>query len=141
MEIKTYSKLSSYKHFEDRLNYLMCNNMVGEETFGSYRYLNQRLYSSNEWKRVRGEIIIRDNGFDLAHKDFPIFGMIYVHHLNPITIDDILEGNFCVFDPENLVSTSFDTHNTIHYGKDCHTLNEPITRSPNDTCPWRNNNG
>lgn len=138
--IKTYSELISYKDFKGRLDYLMCNSNVGEATFGAYRYLNQSFYSSDKWKRIRREVIIRDNGFDLAHEDFPISGSIYVHHLNPITIDDILEENFCVLDPENLISTSFSTHNSIHYGKNYHPLNYLVERKPNDTCPWRNNN-
>lgn len=134
---RTYSELMSYRSFEERLLYLMCNGNVGEDTFGSHRYLNQRLYSSDRWKRVRREVIIRDNGFDLAHEDYPIVGTIYVHHLNPITINDILEEKTCVFDPKNLISTSFKTHNVIHYGKDGQELNNLVIREPNDTCPWR----
>lgn len=134
--IRRYSVLISIEDFKSRLQYLKCNGAIGEETFGSHRYLNQRLYTSDRWKKLRREIILRDNGMDLAHKDYPIKGNIYIHHINPISIDDILESHHCVFDPENLISVSFNTHNMIHYGTD-DIANDLIIRKPNDTCPWK----
>lgn len=109
--------------------------MVGEFTFGGHRELNQILYRSPEWRKIRRQVILRDDGKDLSHPDYPIRGNIYIHHLNPITIEDILERRRNVFDEENLVCASFQTHNGIHYG----TLipKEPIIRRKNDTCPWR----
>lgn len=136
MSIKTYSELMTLDNFEDRLCYLKIYGLVGVETFGGHRYLNQVLYQMSDWRRIRRQVILRDNGCDLAHEDYPIFDSIYVHHINPITIEDILRRRSCVLDLENLVSTSFRTHNYLHYG-----VEEPITkiveRKPNDTCPWR----
>lgn len=132
-----YSELVSIKEFIDRLEYLMCNGSVGKETFGSHRYLNQRLYTSDRWKKLRREIILRDNGMDLAHENFPINGNIYIHHINPISINDIIEGAYCVFDPNNLISTSFTTHNMIHYGNCNMNTTNILIRKPNDTCPWK----
>lgn len=136
---RSYSELIQIPSFEDRYNYLKCFGSVGFETFGNERYLNQILYSSREWKQIRKAIIARDNGFDLAHPDYPIGDRnIYVHHINPITVQDILERNQCVFDLENLVSTSFVTHNAIHYGvENGSPRSELIIRTPNDTCPWK----
>lgn len=137
MTNKCYSELIQMRTFQERFEYLKCDGFIGETTFGGHRYLNQILYNSDRWKKVRREVIIRDNGFDLAHPDYPIGGNIYVHHLNPITIDDILEEHYCVFDPNNLISTSFQTHNAIHYGSEEMLVKEPVTRRPNDTCPWK----
>lgn len=136
--IRTYSELITIPTFEERFQYLKLNGIVGDFTFGGHRQLNQMLYKMPEWKKVRREVILRDEGFDLAHEDFPILGNIYVHHMNPITIDDILERRSCVLDPENLISASLFTHNAIHYGTDedikCFIITE---RKRNDTCPWR----
>lgn len=135
---KTYSELIKIPSFEDRFKYLCLDGNVGEATFGGHRYLNQMLYKSPEWKSTRREVILRDNGCDLAHEDYEIIGSIYIHHLNPITIDDILNRSPCVFDLENLICTSFKTHNAIHYGTDDVAFNKQlINRSKNDTCPWR----
>lgn len=134
--MKTYSKLVRIPDFYDRLEYLQDVKRVGEETFGSRRYLNQMLYSSYEWKRVRGQVILRDEGMDLAHEDFPINGLIYIHHLNPITVEDILDRKPCVFDLENLVCSSMSTHNALHYSREIERR-EYVPRKPNDTCPWR----
>lgn len=135
---KTYLDLIKIKSFEDRFKYLILDGMIGETTFGGHRYLNQVLYKSSKWKNTRHEVILRDNGCDLAHEDFVINGPVYIHHLNPITIDDILKERPCVFDLNNLVCASFQTHNGIHYG---HTENilprGPANRTKNDTCPWR----
>lgn len=136
--IRTYSELIKLSTFKERFEYLKLNANVADVTFGGHRYLNQQLYKTPEWRITRREIILRDNGFDLAHEDYPIGGKIYIHHLNPITIDDILERRRCVFDLENLISTSFDTHNAIHYGCEEILSGRILTeRKRNDTCPWR----
>lgn len=135
---KSYSELIKIKTFADRLRYLMQNGIVGDITFGGSRYLNQMLYKTEQWKRIKRQVIIRDNGCDLAHEDYPIGGSVYVHHIKPITSDDILKQRSCVFDMENLISTSFETHNLIHYGnEDGIKQFELPVRMPNDTCPWR----
>lgn len=134
--IKRYSDLSAIPSFEERLDYLMLNGSVGDETFGGHRYLNQALYSSNGWHTIRREVILRDDGCDLAHEDYPIDGSIYIHHLNPITMDDILNRRENVFDLENLVCVSFQTHNFLHYGN-AKPIFSFIERKKDDTCPWR----
>ena len=137
MIIKTYSELSTFDTFEDRFQYLRLDGIVGEETFGFDRYLNQILYKSNEWKQCRRDIIIRDNGCDLGCDGFEVHGRILIHHINPITVDDIVNRNSLVFDPENLILTSHNTHQAIHYGNKDLLILAPIERSKNDTCPWR----
>lgn len=136
-EYKTYSDLIKIEKFEDRFNYLSLVGIVGDTTFGGHRYLNQMLYQSEKWKSTRREVIFRDNGTDLAHDEYPIGGSIYIHHINPITIDDILKERPCVFDLENLVCTSFRTHNAIHYGNEELLPKGPVIRKKNDTCLWR----
>ena len=137
MIIRTYSELSKLKTFEDRFQYLRLDGIVGEETFGFDRYLNQILYQSDEWKRRRRDIIIRDNGCDLGCEGFEVHGRILIHHINPITVDDIVNRNPKVFDPDNLILTSHNTHQAIHYGNEDLLIRAPIERSKNDTCPWR----
>lgn len=137
MSRRTYSELIKIESFEDRFKYLSLVGTIGEATFGSHRYLNQTLYQTEKWKSTRREVILRDNGYDLAHEDYVINGSIYIHHLNPITIDDILDERPCVFDLENLVSTAFRTHNAIHYGSEDLLQKKPINRQKNDTCLWR----
>lgn len=134
---KSYSELIQIDDYEDRFDYLNLNGVVGDPTFGAKRYLNQVLYKSPKWKSLRREIIFRDNGCDLGHKDYMIYGPIYIHHINPITVDDILEERSCVFDPNNLISTTFQTHNAIHYGEKSLIFNGFSEREKNDTCPWR----
>lgn len=134
---KTYSELIKLETFEERFLYLSLTGIVGETTFGGHRYLNQILYKTDEWKSTRREVIYRDGGYDLAHEDYLIVGSIYIHHINPITIDDILERRPCVFDLENLISTSFKTHNAIHYGSLDLLPKGPAKRTKNDTCLWR----
>ena len=136
--IKSYSELITLPTFEERFEYLRLNGTVGSETFGHDRYLNQTLYRSPEWKRFRHKIIIRDNGCDLACEGYEIYEKVLIHHINPITVKDILERNSMVFDPENVVCTILNTHNAIHYGDDSLIIKAPIKRSKNDTCPWRN---
>ena len=137
MNIKTYSELITIPTYEERFEYLRCNSAVGKETFGFDRYLNQVLYNSMDWKRLRRQIIIRDNGCDLALEGYTIYGKIIIHHINPISLDDIMKERSIVFDPENLVCVSFNTHNAIHYGDASLLSTGPIERTPNDTCPWR----
>ena len=135
--IKTYSELIQLPTFLDRYRYLQIGGRVGEETFGYDRYLNQILYRTPEWKRFRNEIIIRDNGCDLACEDYEIVGRILIHHINPITVNDVLRRDPMIFDPENVIVTSHNTHNAIHYGDESLLISEPIVRTKFDTCPWR----
>lgn len=135
--IKCYSELIALPTFIERFRYLKINGAVAEETFGYDRYLNQILYHSPEWRRFRNEIIVRDNGRDLGCEGFELYGKILVHHMNPITIDDVLKRRPCIFDPENVISTCLTTHNAIHYGDESLLMIEPIERTKNDTCPWR----
>lgn len=135
--IRTYSELSKLETFDERFNYLKLNSTVGKETFGLDRYLNQVFYRHREWKRIRSEIIIRDNGCDLGIDGLDIQRGIIVHHMNPITINDIEEWSAYLMEPEYLICTSLRTHNAIHYG-DINLLNNSVTeRLPNDTCPWK----
>lgn len=137
MLTKNYSELVTLPTFADRLDYLTISSKVGAQTFGDDRYLNQILYHDPEWKRIRKYVISRDNGCDLAHKDFPIFDRVYIHHINPITPDDILNRSSKVFDMENLVCVSFNTHQLIHYGLQSDDMKTPTVRTENDTIPWR----
>ena len=137
MRIKTYSELIELQTFEERFEYLQLKGIVGQETFGFDRYLNQILYSSKEWKHLRNEIIVRDNGCDLALEGFEIHGRILIHHINPITIDDVIKRREMVFDPENLICVTHNTHNAIHYGDKSLLITGPIERRANDTCPWK----
>lgn len=133
---KSYNELIELNTFEERLNYLYIGDKVGRETFGSARRLNQLFYKSQEWRRKRNEIIARDNGCDLGIEGCDLTARnILIHHINPITEDDILNRNPCLFDNNNLISVSIDTHNFIHYGTS--SKDEYVERSPNDTCPWR----
>lgn len=134
--IKTYSELIKLSTFEERLRYLQINGKVGDFTFNGYRQLNQIIYKTYEWKSTRRKVILRDDGCDLADPDYPILGDIYIHHIEPLTIGDILERKPCVFDLNNLISCSFTTHNAIHYSDEVVTR-KPIVRKPNDTCLWR----
>ncbi len=137
MIIKTYSELITLNTFEERFEYLRLDGSVGIQTFGFDRYLNQLLYNSPEWKRCRRDIILRDNGCDLALEGYEIYGRILIHHINPIAIDDITNRSPIIFDPENLISTTHNTHNAIHYGDEELIIKDPINRTRNDTCPWR----
>lgn len=137
-KLRTYSELIQIPSYIERFRYLKLGGKAGEITFGNERYLNQKLYRSPEWKRFRSEIIVRDGGYDLAMEGYSITGVILIHHINPITVEDILERRGNVFDPENVISVSKLTHNAIHYGDEsllC--IDEIIERRPNDTIPWR----
>lgn len=137
MSIKTYSELITIPTFEERFEYLQLKGSVGKDTFGYDRYLNQVLYRSPEWKRLRNQIIIRDNGCDLACDGYDVYGKVLIHHLNPITVEDVLARSRKVFDTDNLVCVSHNTHNAIHYGDVDLLVTRPIIRTKNDTCPWR----
>lgn len=135
---KTYSELLRLKTFDERFKYLMLKGRIGIETFGYDRYLNQMLYTSPAWKKVRQQIIIRDNGCDLGLDEYPISGKPIIHHINPISIDDVLEQNSDIFNPEYLVCVSHETHNALHYGYESYPDSlKVIERRPNDTIPWR----
>ena len=135
--IGTYSELIQLPTFEERFEYLRLDGSVGQATFGYDRYLNQILYNSPEWKRFRRDIIIRDNGCDLACEGYEIRGRIIIHHINTISIEDIVNRNPMVFDPENVITTTHNTHNAIHYGDKELLVTVPIERSANDTCLWK----
>lgn len=137
MRKRCYSELLQLKSFEERYLYLKLAGEVGDPTFGYDRYFNQHFYHSSEWRRTRNQIILRDNGCDLGMPDYEIHGRIYIHHINPITKDDVEEFSDILLDPENLICVSFDTHNAIHYGDERTLPQKPIERVPGDTCPWR----
>ena len=138
MAKKTYGELIRLPTFEDRLRYLLIGGTVGRDTFGFDRYLNQMFYRDASWKRIRREVILRDNGMDLGCKDRPIAGFVYVHHIEPITKDDVLAHAECLLDPDNLVCCSKATHDMIHYGLEANVQPPFVERRPNDTCPWKN---
>lgn len=136
-KIKSYSELIKLPTFLDRFNYLKIGGAVGKMTFGHDRYLNQVLYNSDEWKRFRRGIILRDNGCDLACEGREIYERAIVHHLNPITVEDVLRRDPMIFDPENVITTWLRTHNAIHYGDESLLYLDPVERTINDTCPWK----
>lgn len=137
--IRTYSELIQLSTFKERYEYLKLDGKVGEETFGFDRYLNQLFYKTPEWRSLRNHIITRDNGCDLAMPDreIPEGTIILIHHMNPITVDDILCRSEFLLNPEYLISTIKNTHDAIHFGNSELLYEEPIVRFKNDTCPWR----
>jgi len=135
--IRTYSELITMHSFEDRFRYLKLSGSVGYDTFGFDRYLNQSFYKSREWRKIKDEVIVRDNGCDLGVEGFDIYGRIYIHHMNPITVDDIIQQTELLLNPEYLICTSFNTHQAIHYGDETDLTLLPKERSKNDTCPWK----
>lgn len=137
--IRTYTELSKLQTFEERYRYLKLGGAVGRETFGFDRIFNQQFYASREWKQVRDLIITRDLGCDLGVEghEIPNGVKIYIHHMNPILLDDIENHSDILLDPEFLITTTFRTHNAIHYGDEDLIVSKPIVRSKNDTCPWR----
>lgn len=136
--IKSYSELITLPTFEERLRYLQTDSQVGIETFGFDRYINQVLYNSKEWKLFKRDMVIRDHGCDLAVIGYYIeFEPIILHHINPLSIEDITEKRDCVFDPENVICTRHKTHNRIHYSENERMIKEFVERKPNDMCPWR----
>lgn len=135
---RRYSELRMLKTFEERFEYLKVIGQVGDETFGSSRFFNQDFYRSQLWRSIRNQVIVRDNGCDLGIEDRPITGrMIIIHHMNPITIDDIMNMTPNLIDPEFLICVSPNTHQALHYGDEKILPKGPIERFPNDTCPWR----
>lgn len=137
MSIKTYSELIALPTFEERFEYLRLDGSVGEQTFGFDRYINQLFYQSYEWKKIRDFVIIRDNGCDLGVEGHDIPGKILIHHMNPITVNDIQTRSEFLLNPDYLISTTHITHNAIHYGDERLLAKGPIERTKYDTCPWR----
>ena len=138
--MKTYSELMLIDDYLERYFYLQLRSSIGVGTFGYNRHLNQMLYQSHMWKEVRNEVIIRDDGCDLGIDGYGIErpNILVVHHMNPITAEDILNGNPDIFDPEFLITVASTTHKAIHYGDSSLLITAPIIRQPGDTCPWRN---
>lgn len=139
--IRTYTELCRFETFEERYDYLRLGGKVGQETFGVERYLNQTFYKSDEWLEIRDWIIIRDLGCDLAIEGREIRERIIVHHMNPITKDDVIRRTRYLLDPEYLICTIKNTHDAIHYGDESILVLDPIVRTPFDTCPWRRSDG
>ena len=136
--IKTYTELSRLVTFKDRLEYLQLSGRVGKDTFGFDRVFNQRFYRSREWKDIRNYVIDRDRGCDLGIEGHEIFGQnVLIHHMNPISLEDIETHSEFLLNPEYLISVTHTTHNAIHYGDAKLVVVDPIERFPNDTCPWR----
>lgn len=135
--LRTYTELLRYHSFQDRFNYLSLKGVVAEQTFGFDRYLNQRFYKSKEWKNIREKVIIRDNGCDLGLQDFPIYGNIIIHHMNPVSLEGLSSDIQAILDPEYLICVSLNTHNAIHYG-DLSITNKYnlVERSVGDTILW-----
>lgn len=136
--IRTYSELLKFTTFKDRFDYLKLNGRVGEETFGFDRFMNQTLYHSTSWRRIRDIVIARDLGCDLALEGYEIHGRVYVHHMNPVMLGQLLDYDPNILIPEYLITCSYDTHQAIHYGSMDNLITEPIVRTPNDMCPWKN---
>lgn len=135
--IRTYSELLMFSSFEDRFRYLSLRGEVGKATFGFDRWLNQQFYTSREWRRVRRDVIARDEGCDLASLGYEIHDKIVIHHMNPLRIADLVEGSDEALDPEYLITTTHRTHNAIHYGDERQLPRPLAVRSPGDTTPWR----
>lgn len=137
MMSRTYSELVRLETFDERYRYLRVAGEVGVATFGFSRYLNQQLYHSKDWKKVRRDVIARDNACDLAIADREIFDRIIVHHINPLTIEDLEETSPLIFDMENLICVSHNTHEAIHYGDASLLPSLPVVRYSGDMCPWK----
>lgn len=134
--IRCYSELCRIDTFEERFNYLVLGGEVGAQTFGFDRWINQNFYTSAEWRGVRRQVILRDEGRDLGIEGYEIHGGLVVHHMNPMTPDDIIHNESWILDLEYLITTSSETHNLIHYG-DSSQLRKPyVERSPGDTKLW-----
>lgn len=138
MSVRTYSELSKLTTFKERFNYLSLNGQVGKDTFGFDRIFNQKFYTSKEWRHIRDLVIVRDNGCDLGIEGYDIVGQnLIIHHINPISLEDIESKSDILLNPEYLITTTHNTHNAIHYGDDKLLITGPIQRSKNDTCPWK----
>lgn len=138
MIVRTLTELQQIDSYEDRYEYLRLRGVVGEQTFGSERYLNQGFYTSREWRELRHQIIVRDNGLDLGVPGYEISGKVYVHHMNPMTPQDIIHGRDSILDPEYLICVSHRTHNALHYGQAMPDLPILVERKPGDTLLWKN---
>lgn len=136
MKIRTYSELRRLDTFEERFEYLKLGGVLGVQTFGYDRWINQRFYKSREWLQVRDQVIVRDNGCDLGVEGFEIYSGLIVHHMNPISLDDLEKGLEWVVDPNYLITTSLRTHNAIHYGDETLLPRGPVERTPGDTTLW-----
>lgn len=134
--IRTYSELIQHESFEDRFHYLSLRGTVGRATFGFDRYINQQFYTSRDWRQLRQHVIARDFGCDLAVEGYEIHGDLLVHHMNPITVDDIKHGDVDLLNPEYLITTTQRTHNAIHYGDEAQLPRRLVERSPRDTALW-----
>lgn len=134
--VRTYSELRRLKTLEERFKYLALRGQVGISTFGFDRYINQGFYTSREWRHVRDTIIVRDNGCDLGVEGYDIHDRIYIHHMNPMTVDEIVEGDSSILDPEFLIAVTHRTHNAIHYGNEDQLLRPLVERRPGDTKLW-----
>lgn len=137
MLLKSYRNLILLPTILDRFEYLRIKANVGDPTFGFDRFINQDFYQSREWRQVRMKVIARDEGCDLGMPDYPIGGKVIIHHINPITAEDIENSSDLLFDLDNLICVSESTHNAIHFGDETLLPAEPIIRRPDDTCPWR----
>lgn len=137
MAILRYSELKRLKTFEERYEYLRLGGLIGESTFGFERFLNQALYRSQQWRLLRNQIILRDDGCDLGVPGYDIHDKIIIHHMNPLTKEQLHEPDDSMFDPEFLICVSMNTHNAIHYGDASLLPRGPVVRKPNDTCPWK----
>lgn len=135
--IRTYSELIEIPTYKERFDYLKLDGVVGKATFGSRRHLNQKFYTSYEWKRIRDVVITRDLGRDLAMDGYDIEGRIQIHHMNPMLIQDVIMHSDDILNPEYLITTSYNTHKAIHYGNEDMLVLPPLKRMPNDTCPWK----
>lgn len=135
--IKCYSELIRIPTFEERFQYLKLDGRVGDDTFGFDRFLNQQFYRSQQWKSLRNEIILRDNGCDLAMEGYDIYEKVIIHHMNPIRLEDVVDISEYLINPEYLICTTLNTHNAIHYGNENNLLNKPVERTLHDTCPWK----
>jgi hypothetical protein len=137
-QLKTFSELSKLGTLKERFDYLKLDGLPTNPTFGGRRILNQDFYSSLTWQRARREVILRDQGCEMGLVPYEIPGIVYVHHINPITIEDVMNHSSLLFDPENLVCVSYDVHEALHYSNsDVLKMYTVVTRTKNDTCPWK----
>ena len=134
--IRTYKELSRLDTFEERYRYLKLSGNLGERTFGFDRWINQRFYKSQEWKSVRNHVIVRDNGCDLGISGYEIVTGLIIHHMNPLSVEDVKHGEEWIIDPNFLITTSLQTHNAIHYGDESLLPRGPIERKMGDTTLW-----
>lgn len=135
-KIRCYTELNRIDNYEERFKYLQIRSSVGTSTFGFERYLNQKFYTSTQWRHVRNLVIARDRGCDLGVEGYDIYDRVIIHHMNPITVESVTDGDESILDPEFLISTAHMTHNAIHYGDESLLVKAPIVRTPGDTKLW-----